>query len=94
LIGSNGAPVSGATITITSTQCGTADSYNLPVTDATGVTQASVPYGTYSYTVTQGQTAVAHPSYAITVGASSIQVSTGSGSPSTDYLPGLAQVPA
>ena len=94
LIGSNGSPLSGATITITSTQCGTADSYNLPVTDATGVTQASVPYGTYSYTVTQGQTAVAHPSYAITVGASSIQVSTGSGSPSTDYLPGLAQVPA
>jgi hypothetical protein len=91
LVNSTGAPVSGATITLTSTVCGGADAYNLPVTDATGVTMASVPYGTYSYTVTQGTSAVAHTSVTIAIGASTIQVTTG-GSPVTNYLPGLTQV--
>jgi Tfp pilus assembly protein PilV len=93
LVGPTGAPVSGATITLTSTQCGGTDSYNLPVTDATGITMASVPYGTFSYTVTQGSSAVAHTSVTIVVGASTVVVST-AGSPVTDFLPGLAQVQA
>jgi len=93
LVGPTGTPVSGATVTLTSTTCGGADSYNLPVTDATGMSMASVPYGTYSYTVTQGSTAVAHTSVTITVGASTVVVSTG-GSSLTDYLPGVAQVQA
>ena len=29
------------------------DTYTLPVTDAYGFTRTSVPYGTYSYTVTK-----------------------------------------
>ncbi len=93
LVNPSGVPVSGATITLTSTACGGADSYNLPVTDPTGETSASVPYGSYSYTVTQGGTAVAHTAVTIVVGASTVQVTT-SGSTVTDYLPGLAQVQA
>src|SRR5664280_906306 len=93
LVGPTGAPVGGATITLTSTACGSADSYNLPPTDATGVTVASIPYGTYSYMVTQGTSAVAHTSYAITLGASTVTVVNG-GSTLTDYLPGTVQVPA
>ena len=47
------APVVGATVKLTSTtaNCG-ADTYTMPVTDAYGLTQTSVPFGTYSYTVT------------------------------------------
>ena len=94
LVNSSGAPVSGATITLTSTVCGgSADFYNLPLTDATGVTMASVPYGTYSYTVTQGSSAVAHTAVTLTIGASTIQVATG-GSTVTNYLPALTQVQA
>jgi hypothetical protein len=93
LVGPTGNPVSGATITLTSTACGGADAYNMPVTDATGVSMASVPYGTYSYTVTQGSNAVAHTSVTITVGAASILVTT-AGSTVTDFLPDLAQVQA
>jgi hypothetical protein len=93
LVNSSGAPVSGATITLTSTACGGADAYNMPVTDATGATMASVPYGSYSYTVTQGNAATAHTTVTIAVGASTIAVTTGS-SVTTDYLPGLATVQA
>jgi len=93
LVGPTGTPVPGATVTLTNTTCGAADSYDLPVTDATGATMASVPYGTYSYTVTQGSTAVAHTSVTITVGASTVVVTT-AGSPLTDYLPGMVQVQA
>ncbi len=93
LVTSTGAPVSGATVTLTSTTCGGADSYNLPVTDPTGETTAAVPYGSYSYTVTQGSTAVAHTAVTITVGGSTVQVTT-AGSTVTDYLPGVAQVQA
>ena len=46
LLSSSGSPVSGATITLTSTSCPTgSDSYNLPVTDGDGMTMTSVPYG-------------------------------------------------
>lgn len=93
LVGPTGTPVAGATVTLTSTACGAADAYNMPVTDATGVTMASVPYGTYSYTVTQGSNAVAHTSVAITIGAATVVVASG-GTSVTDYLPGLVQVQA
>ncbi|HEY5108134.1 MAG TPA: hypothetical protein VII96_00840 [Acidimicrobiales bacterium] len=95
LIGSTGAPVSGATVTITSMTCPGSDAYNLPVTDATGATMTSVPYGSYSYTVTQGSTAVAHTAVTLQVGANSVQVQTTSGGPwATVYLPGLVPVAA
>jgi Tfp pilus assembly protein PilV len=93
LVNSSGVPVSGDTVTLTSTTCPTSDSYNLPATNAAGVTVDSVPYGTYSYTVTRGSTAVAHTNVTITVGPDSIQITTNS-IPVTDYLPGTAQVPA
>jgi hypothetical protein len=96
LVNPSGAPVSGATITLTtiaSLACPNTDAYNMPATDATGVTMASVPYGTYSYTVTQGSTAVAHTAVTINVGASTIQVA-GSGPTVSNYLPELSQVQA
>ena len=93
LVNGSGAPVSGVTVTLTSNSCPGSDSYNMQPTDATGVTMDSVPYGTYSYTVTKGTTAVAHTNIAITVGQNSIQVATGTHTV-TDYLPGTAQVPA
>ncbi len=50
-----GVPVSGATVKLTAATAGCpADTYTLPVTDAYGYTQTSIPYGTYSYTVTKG----------------------------------------
>ncbi len=94
LIGTTGAPLSGATVTITSLSC-LPDSYDLPASDATGLTMASVPYGSYSYTVTVGTSAVAYTSVTITVGANSIQVqSTASGTPVTYYLPSVIPVSA
>jgi type II secretory pathway pseudopilin PulG len=93
LVNSSGVPDSGATVTLTSTTCPTSDSYNLPPTDATGVTTDSVPYGTYAYTVTKGTSAVAHTNITITVGPNSIQIAGGS-APGTVYLPGTVQVSA
>ncbi len=88
-------PVSGAVVTLTSKSCPGADAYNLPVTDATGVTMTSVPYGSYSYTVTQGNTAVAHTSVTLTIGANSVQVqSTVNGPWVTYYLPSIVPVAA
>ena len=95
LIGTTGAPVSGGVITLTSQSCPGADSYNMPVSDATGITMASVPYGTYSYTDTIGGSAVAHTAVTIIVGANSIQVrSTTAGPWITYYLPSIVPVAA
>ena len=93
LVDSTGAPVAGATITLTTPSCPSgADAYNLPVTDATGTTVTSVPYGTYTYTVTVGGSATAHTSVTITVGINTVQVA---GGPNvTTYLPGVSQVQA
>lgn len=78
LLNSTGAPVSGATITLTSTSCaGASDSYNLPVTDGDGMTMTSVPYGSYSYTVTVGSVATAHTTVNVTLGTNSIAVTGG-----------------
>jgi hypothetical protein len=93
LVNASGVPVSGATVTLTSTSCPGADSYNMPVTDAQGLTQTSVPYGSYSYTVTIGGVAKAHTDVTMTVGAISVQYT----SPALTqlyYLPGLVLVPA
>ena len=93
LIGPTGAPLSGATVTLTSLTCPGSDSYNLPATDATGVTMTSVPYGSYSYTVTVGASAVAFTSVTIIVGANSIQVQSVTNGPFvTYYLPGTVAV--
>ncbi len=97
LIGTTGAPVSGGIVTLTSPPCGTSTSasYNMPVSDATGLTMASVPYGTYSYTDTIGSSAVAHTAVTIIVGANSVQVqSTSSGPWVTYYLPTIVPVAA
>ena len=94
LVDSTGAPVAGATITLTTPSCPTgADAYNMPVTDATGTTVTSVPYGTYTYTVTVGGSATAHTSVTITVGINTVQVAAG-GPVVTTYLPGVSQVQA
>ncbi|HVC67864.1 MAG TPA: carboxypeptidase-like regulatory domain-containing protein [Acidimicrobiales bacterium] len=94
LVDSTGAPVPGATITLTTQSCPSGnDAYNLPVTDATGTTLTSVPYGTYTYTVTVGGSATAHTSVTITVGASSVQVADGASTVTTS-LPGVSQVQA
>ena len=47
------------------------------MTDATGMTVTSVPYGTYTYTVTIGGSATAHTSVTITVGINTVQVAAG-----------------
>jgi hypothetical protein len=88
LVNASGAPVSGASITLTSTTCGSgfADAYNLPVTDGYGQSVISVPYGSYSYTVTIGGSATAHTSVNLAVGPSTV-VETVSGTPTTYYLP-------
>jgi hypothetical protein len=90
-----GVPVSGATITLTSTSCPGADSYNMPVSDATGLTAASVPYGSYSYTVTKGGTAVAHTAVTMNVGANSVLIQYVANGPwVTSYLPNAVPVSA
>ena len=93
LVASNGTPVAGAVITLTSTSCPGADAYNLPATDATGATATSVPYGSYSYTVTVGGTATAHTAVTLIVGANSIQEQTTNLGPwSTYFLPSTVPV--
>lgn len=96
LVASNGTPVVGAVITltsITSLSCPATDAYNLPVTDATGTTATSVPYGSYSYTVTAGGTATAHTAVTLIVGANSIQEqATNGGAWTTYYLPSTVPV--
>ena len=60
-------------MTLTPTCYGTAssDPYTLAATDATGATRTSVPFGTYSYTVTKGGTTTS-PTAIITVGTTSV----------------------
>ena len=90
---SNGTPVVGATITLTSLTCPGADAYNLPATDATGATSNSVPYGRYSYTVTVGGTATAHTAVTLDVGANSvIEQATNGGPLVTYFLPSTVPV--
>jgi Tfp pilus assembly protein PilV len=88
-----GAPVSGATVTLTATTCGgsNGDHYSLPVTDAYGLTQTSVPYGTYSYTVTSRAGVTTTPSTTLFVDTGDIVQSTSS---TPVYLPGPAVVPS
>ena len=46
LVDANSLPVSGATVTLTSTSCPADPAfYNLPTTDGNGETMSSVPYG-------------------------------------------------
>lgn len=96
LVASNGSPVVGAVITltsITSLSCPATDAYNLPITDATGATATSVPYGSYSYTVTVGGTATAHTAVTLIVGANSVQEqATNGGLFSTYFLPSTVPV--
>ena len=51
VLGTTGAPLAGATVTLSSTQC-SGDDYSLPTSDANGITSSSIPYGSYTYTVT------------------------------------------
>jgi hypothetical protein len=109
LTNSNGASVTGATVTLTDTTCGASGSiYNMPLTDATGTTMTSVPYGTYSYSVTEGGVTVAPTNLTLTVGGpypiGGIVSSVGPGQVAVTnsttkvstitYLPAVVQVPA
>lgn len=81
-----GAPVRGATVTLTRTDCGaTTDSYTLPATDSLGFTRSSVPYGTYTYAVN----GAAVPGVTLVVQANSVQISTNA---LPTYLPAAAVV--
>ncbi len=94
VVSATGAPISGATVTLTSTLCPT-DSYTLPVTDAYGNSKTSVPFGTYSYTVTTGTTVTPATALTITVNPSSVVVTNTAPAPPTavtTYLPGPVQV--
>ncbi len=94
VVSASGAPISGATVTLTSTLCPT-DSYTLPVTDAFGNSRTSVPFGTYSYTVTSGTTVTPATGITITVNPSAVVVTntvTGPSGGVTTYLPGPVQV--
>jgi Tfp pilus assembly protein PilV len=95
LVNNSGAPVSGATLTLTSTTCGTAyaDAYTMPVTDGYGLSVTSVPYGSYSYTVTVNGTSAAHTAVNLTVGPSAVTESV-NGVTTTTYLPNSVQVAA
>ncbi len=81
-----GSPVSGATVTLSTTQCSSSpDTYTLPTTDAQGLSRTSVPYGTYTYSV--NGTAVAGTT--ITVKSNLVDVNT-----TPIYLPGPIAVPS
>ncbi len=98
VVNASGAPVSGATVVITSTSCGAdGDQYTLPVTDADGLTQTAVPFGNYSYTVKVGAT-ITSPTTTFTVNANSVSIPETQGPPTVPgipyYLPGPVQVPS
>ncbi len=88
VVNASGAPVIGATVTLTSLEC-SPDTYTLPTTDTEGISQTSVPYGTYSYAV--NGTAVA--SSEIVIGTNSVAVTAG-GVGSTTMLPGPVVLPS
>ncbi len=96
LTNSTGAPAANGTVTLTDTTCGAGGpTYNMPLTDATGDTMTSVPYGTYSYSVTVGSIAVAPTNLTLTVGPSTVSVTNSlTGTTTVDYLPAPVQVPA
>ena len=55
----------------------------------------SVPYGSYSYTVTMGGVAMAHTTVTLAVGANSVQIQSVANGPSTTYyLPSPVPVAA
>jgi Tfp pilus assembly protein PilV len=88
-------PVGGATVKLTATTpgCG-GDQYTLPITDANGITRTSVPYGTYSYTVTiSGATTSPSPAVTLKVDTSTVTTTNGMQAP-TNYLPNLVVVAA
>ena len=84
VVSATGTPVGGATVTLTSAtpSCPT-DTYTLPATDPNGMSQTSVPYGAYSYTVTSGATSTTG---IIQVGTNAVISGT------TTYLPGPVEV--
>jgi Tfp pilus assembly protein PilV len=85
VVGPTGSPVAGATITLTAaTPSCPADTYTLPATDPSGLSQTSVPYGSYAYTITAGATSV----------TGTIQVNTNSVAigGTTTYLPTPVEV--
>ena len=84
VVSATGTPVGGATVTLTSAtpSCPT-DTYALPATDPNGMSQTSVPYGAYSYTVTSGATSTTG---IIQVGTNAVISGT------TTYLPGPVEV--
>ena len=93
-----GAPDVGATLTLTAPACLSPYdpqlTYNMPVSDATGVTMNSVPYGTYTISVTGGGTAVTPTNLTLIVGQNTVKVvdSINASNNTTTYLPGLVQV--
>jgi len=83
-------PVGGATVTLTPTTCGASSyHYTLPVTDANGVTRASVPYGTYSVTVNGVPTS---PAVTLEVDTSTVTTFTNGVPGPIAYLPNLVVV--
>ena len=96
LVFANGAPAVGATVTLTATSCGVpGDTYNMPVTDATGVSTTSVPYGTYTYSVTVGGVAVAPTNLSVNVGPNTVKVTNSNNQSNavvTTFLPSQVQV--
>ena len=71
-----GVPMSGATVKLKTVSGGCAgDTYTMPATDAYGFTRTSVPYGTYSYTVTSALGIVTAPT-SVTVAATTSSVVT------------------
>ena len=87
-----------ATLTLTAPACLSPYepqlTYNMPVSDATGVTMNSVPYGTYTISVTGGGTAVTPTNLTLIVGQNTVKVvdSINASNNTTTYLPGLVQV--
>jgi len=97
LVYNAGGPIAtGAAVTLTDWTCGSAGTtYNLPITDATGVTMTSVPYGTYKYSVTVGGTAITPTGTSLIVGPNSVTVVGGlPASNGVNFLPGTIQVQA
>ena len=86
-------PVGGATVTLTATTSGCGgDQYTLPVTDTNGITRTSVPYGTYSYSVTvNGVKTSPSPTVTLKVDTSTITTTNGVQGP-LNYLPNLVVV--
>ena len=81
VVAADGSPVAGATVTLTAATadpvsgtdpCATHDAYPLPLTDPTGSTTASVPYGTYAVSVTVAGTTTTSVNRTLTVGTTSV----------------------